>query len=165
MPDDKVLDVPAVDMTDAGLAKRKPAQRAAKKPTRRRDGSIGRATFEGVNKLTADGSMTKQAAFAVYGKQTKTQPGTVSANYYRVARAAGPVKPRKRRAAATSNESRSVVSAPSRGGRPRSSAGSDLDARLSSLVSSIEDLATALKQERAETDDLRRRLDGLRALV
>ena len=116
LPDEKVLDVPAIDMTDASLAKRKPAKRAAKKTTRRRDGSIGRATFEGVNKLTADGSMTKQAAFAVYGKQTKTQPGTVSANYYRVARAAGTVKPRKRRAAATSAESRSVSSAPSRRG-------------------------------------------------
>ena len=165
MPDEKVLDVPAIDMTEAGLAKRKPAKRAASKPRKTRDGSIGKATFEAVNTLIADGSMTKNAAFAAYGKQTKTQPGTVAANYYRVARAAGTVKPRKRRAAAASGVSRSVASAPSRGGRPRSSAGSDLDARLSSLVSSIQDLATALKQERAETADLRRRLDGLRALV
>jgi len=151
-------------MTDAGLAKRKPGQRTARKTSRRRDGSIGQATFDGVNKLTADGSMTKQAAFAVYGKQTKTQPGTVSANYYRVARAEGAVKPRNRRAP-TTGASRSVASAPSRAGRTRSLAGSDLAARLSLLVSSIEDLATALKQEQAETEDLRRRLDGLRALV
>ena len=38
--------------------------------------SAGRLS-RAVNKLIADGSMTKQAAFAVYGKQTKTQPGTV----------------------------------------------------------------------------------------
>ena len=93
MPDEKVLDVPAIDMTEAGLAKRKPAKRAASKPRKTRDGSIGKATFEAVNTLIADGSMTKNAAFAAYGKQTKTQPGTVAANYYRVARAAGTVKP------------------------------------------------------------------------
>ena len=38
----------------------------------------------------------------------------VRANYYRVARAEAAVKPRKRRAAATSGASRNVVSAPAR---------------------------------------------------
>lgn len=111
--------------------------------------------------------MTKQAAFAVYGKKTKTQVGTVSANYYRVARAEGAVKPRKSRVAAVSASSRAdVVSAKHTGrGRPTTSTSLDLDATLASLVSGVEDLAAALKQEQAETADLRRRLDGLRALV
>ncbi len=166
MADEKVLDVTAIDMTDAALAKRKPTKRAAR-TTSKRDGSIGRATFEAVNKLIADGSMTKQSAFVAYGKQTKTQPGTVGANYYRVARAEGAVKPRTRRVAAASGVSNTdVVSAkPTRAPRPRASASTGLDATLATLVTSIEDLAVALKQEQAEKADLRRRLDGQRALV
>ena len=111
--------------------------------------------------------MTKQSAFVAYGKQTKTQPGTVGANYYRVARAEGAVKPRTRRVAAASGVSNTdVVSAkPTRAPRPRASASTGLDATLATLVTSIEDLAVALKQEQAEKADLRRRLDGQRALV
>ena len=94
MNDEKVLDVPAFDMTDAAL---NPVQSASdKKRTKktkhasRRGGSMGRATFEAINKMTADGKLTKQAAFSAYGERTKTKPGTVSANYYRVARAEAP---------------------------------------------------------------------------
>jgi len=184
LADEKVLDIPAVDMTDAALAAkatrvqaRKPKIRAKKaspkrnatRPAtpRKRDGSIGRATYEAVNKLIADGAATKQAAFAAYGKQTKTQPGTVAANYYRVARAEGAAKPRKRRVTARSGASRASVASAQLNRRSRAtrSAGSDLDATLSALVSSIEDLASALKQEQAETAELRRRLNGLRSLV
>jgi hypothetical protein len=158
--DEKVLDIPAIDMTDAALAKRQSGRKT------RRDGSIGRATFDAVNKLVADGSMTKQAAFAVYGKQTKTQPGTVSANYYRVARAEGTVSRKGRGTTAARSSATDVVSAkPARRGHPAASTGSGLDATLASLVSGMEELASALKQEQAETADLRRRLDGLRALV
>jgi hypothetical protein len=47
--------------------------------------------------MTADGKLTKQAAFDAYGERTSTKPGTVSANYDRVDRAASATKPRKQR--------------------------------------------------------------------
>ena len=166
MPDEKVLDVPAIDMTDAGLAKRKPAKRAAKQDRLGRARWLDRQSdFRGREQADRRWLDDQASRLRRLWQADQDPARNRAANYYRVARAAGTVKPRKRRAAATSGVSRSVASAPSRGGRPRSSAGSDLDARLSSLVSSIQDLATALKQERAETADLRRRLDGLRALV
>jgi len=167
--DEKVLDVPAFDMTDAALD---PVQSTSSgkgsrttKRTVRRDGSVGRATFEAINKMTAEEKLTKQAAFAAYGERTHTKPGTVSANYYRVARAQAAGKPRKRRSATTTGASGSVA-APQRKQRPRPSRTStDLDAAVRGLLASVENFAAALKQEQAEAAALRQQLDRLRALL
>src|SRR5207244_1186281 len=64
-----------------------------------RDGSVGRETFEQVTALLKQGK-SKSEAFAQIASDTGRNAGTVSANYYRVARASGAVKPRKRRAKA-----------------------------------------------------------------
>ena len=105
LTDEKVLDIPAFDMTEAAPnAVQSPSAGAKKAKTIRKrsgrpDGSVGRATFDAVNQMTDDGTRTKQAAFIEYGQRTNTKPGTVSANYYRVARAKGTSKPRKPRLA------------------------------------------------------------------
>jgi hypothetical protein len=171
LTDEKVLDVPAFDMTDAALNRVQSTTRAkTAKTTRKRserpDGSIGRATFETINKMTADGTMTKQAAFIAYGRRTNTQPGTVSANYYRVARASGTTKPRKPKPAPAKTAARPAPPTPRRPTRERRPESStDVDTALRNLLASVETLAAALKHEQAEAAALRRQLDGLIALL
>src|SRR5438067_3121624 len=113
-----VMDVAAIDMTDAVAAsqkpptpprrkkgkratsaRRQPAKTATAKaqPKRTRDGSVGRDTFQRVEALVKTGK-TKTEAFKQIAKDTGRNEGTVSANYYRVARTSGAVTPRQRRA-------------------------------------------------------------------
>jgi hypothetical protein len=53
-----------------------------------RTATIGPAIYEQVGKLVAGGK-TRTQAFAQVAKERKSSPGTVSANYYRVARQQG----------------------------------------------------------------------------
>ncbi len=71
-------------------------------------GSIGKATFDSVTALVAEG-MTRSAAFAKVAEETGRTPATVATAFYRVARdmpdgggvqAATPQAPRRRRRAA-----------------------------------------------------------------
>src|SRR5690349_4045852 len=55
-----------------------------------RDGSVGKETFEKVEALMKEGK-SKTEAFAQVASETGKNAGTVSANYYRVARANGSV--------------------------------------------------------------------------
>ena len=170
MKDEKLLDVPAFDMTDAALnpVQSTSGRKTSKKTERpgQRDGSVGRATFEAINTITSDGKLTKQAAFAAYGERTNTKPGTVSANYYRVARAEAPAKTAKRRPAAAKKATASAATSRRQRRRPRPArAGTDLDAVLRALVVGVETLAAAIKEEQAEAAALREQLDGLRALL
>src|SRR4249919_3079365 len=109
-----------------------------------RTATIGPAIFEQVNKLVADGkSMTE--AFAQIARERKSRPGTVSANYYRIARQQGQGRTRSAtpsRRAGGSNRSatqRRVSSA--QRGRHNGRTGSDGD--LASLAKHI----AALTQE------------------
>ena len=58
-----------------------------------RDGSVGQATYEAVTRLEGEGK-TRQEAFEAVAAEREQQVGTVSANYYRVARKNG-AKPRR----------------------------------------------------------------------
>jgi hypothetical protein len=170
LKDEKVLEVPAFDMTDAALNPVQSASTAKRSKTTkrpgRRGGSIGRATFRAINEMTSDGKLTKQAAFAAYGERTKTKPGTVSANYYRVARAEAPAKTAKRRPAAAKKATASAATSRRQQRRPRpAQARTDLDAVLRALVVGMETLAAAIKEEHAEAAALRQQLEGLRALL
>ena len=166
--DEKVLDVPAFDMTDAALnpvqsSSARKTSKTTKRPVQR-DGSVGRATFEAIDEMTAGGKLTKQAAFAAYGERTNTKPGTVSANYYRVARAEAPVIPAKRRPATATKATGSAAAHQRTQRHPRpTQAGTD--AALRALVAGVETLAAALKEEHAEAAALRQQLEGLRALL
>ena len=80
---------------------------------RRRDGSKGRAAYAEITKMTATGKMTRHAAFVTYAGRIGSQPGTVAANFYRVARAEGAVKPRRPRKTAEAAQT-----TPKRRGRP-----------------------------------------------
>jgi hypothetical protein len=62
-------------------------------------GEVGEQTFSEVEALTAGGKMKRLAAFQEVAKRTGRNVGTVSANYYRIARKRNvPLRPRRGRA-------------------------------------------------------------------
>jgi hypothetical protein len=184
-----VMDVPAIDMTDADVPAQKapaPARKSAKRPASRRkqpalaaqakvqpkhtrDGSVGRDTFEQVEALLKQG-MNKSDAFKQIAEATGKNSGTVAANYYRVARASGAVKPRKARAkAAPARTARGRQKAAQSVRRPRSvRSGNDaggVDQIVGQLVATVAALTEAVKAQDAEVREIRGRLDGVRSLL
>jgi hypothetical protein len=126
-----------------------------------RDGSIGKATFERVEQLAAEGK-NKTDAFAQVAKETGRNAGTVSANYYRIARANGSVKPRRRRRKATTAAPRAAAT---NGRRTAQTGSSDIDKLAADLVKSVQLLAAAVRAESREVEELRTRLEGVRSLL
>jgi hypothetical protein len=186
---DPVMDVPAIDMTDAGATfhkrqvparkrstsraasgrKRRPAAKAKAPSKRTRDGSVGRDTFDQVEALVKEGK-TKTEAFKQIADTTGRNGGTVAANYYRVARASGAVKLGKRRAkAAPARATRGRQRAAQSVRRP-SSVGSGngvngVDQIVGQLVAGVQALTEAVKSQDAEVRELRGRLDKLRGAI
>jgi hypothetical protein len=151
-----------------------------------RDGSVGRATFERVNELVKEG-LTKSQAFAKIAEETGRNSGTVSANYYRVARRSGAGKRRRRAATRTAAE---VAVAPGQtqaakaSGRGRSAksalkpraatassptrsveAGGSVEEIAAQLVKSVQELGRAVTAQQAEIDGLRERLNSVRRIL
>ena len=127
-----------------------------------RDGSIGKETFEQVEALVKQGK-SKTEAFAQVASDTGRNTGTVSANYYRVARANGVVKPRRRRRTSTKATSRTP-----RTRTPRTTARrgtNDIDRVAADLVKSVTALADAIKSQEVEVASLRSRLEGARQVI
>lgn len=207
-----VLDVPAIDMTDAAkpqaapasapqpkqaagaktarrkarkapVAKRdrparaktasanRPPSRTAKtdQPKRTRDGSVGRDTFEQVEALLKQG-MTKTEAFKQVAADTGKNSGTVAANYYRVARVNGAVKPRKVRAKATATTAtRGRQKTAQRVRRPSNSRSGNnargVDQIVVQVLANVQALTEAAKAQDAEVRELRGRLDRVGDLL
>jgi hypothetical protein len=151
-------------------------KRIVRKPSRR-DGSVGRETFERVEALLAEGKNKTQAIAQVASEMGKNS-GTVSANYYRVARASAAVSPQGRRAATapvaetklrTQEKSKRRTAVPRSTTRreahaPTGDSGS-IDRVAANLVSSVEALAALVRAQETELSDLRGRLDRLRGLL
>ena len=126
-----------------------------------RNGSVGKETFEQVEALVKQGK-SKTDAFAQIASDTGRNIGTVSANYYRVSRANGTAKPRRRRRAstrATSRFPRARTTTTARGGT------SDIDRLAADLVKSVTALTDAVRNQEAEVVSLRTRIDGLREAI
>ena len=127
-----------------------------------REGSVGKETFEQVEALVKQGN-SKTEAFAQVASETGRNSGTVSANYYRVARATGAVKPRRRRRASTKATSRSPRTRTARATTRRGA--NDIDRLAADVVKSVTTLAEAVKSQEAEVASLRTRLEGLRQAI
>jgi hypothetical protein len=128
-----------------------------------RDGSVGKETFEQVEALLKQGK-SKTEAFAQIASDSGKNPGTVAANYYRVARANGSMKPRRgRRKAAT--QPRAATPTAGRRGRQSSNGSGDIDRLTADLVSDVQALAKAMQAQSQEMSDLRQKLDGVRGLL
>lgn len=80
--------------------------RIGKKSTGR--GAVGQQIFDDVQRLTADGTMNKLAAFKQISQASGRSVGTVTTNYYRVARQKG-VTLRPRGASARSTAGRGTA--------------------------------------------------------
>lgn len=75
-------------------------------------GRKGEQVFSEVEQLTTGGAMTRLAAFEAIAKRTGAQPGTVAANYYRVARKRGaPIRPRRSTSGAHAGTSKAAIAA------------------------------------------------------
>jgi hypothetical protein len=189
-----VLDVPAIDMTSSiaettparaveasgastgnkrarrAGSKAKQSSRATSvdaKPKSGRDGSVGRDTFERVEALLKGGT-TKKEAFGQIAVDTGKNIGTVSANYYRVARANGAVKPRQpgSKAAPTRSAGERQNQSVSRGNGARADNGhGNVDQIVSEIVASVQALTDAMRAQNAEVRELRGRLDGVRTAL
>ncbi len=125
-----------------------------------RDGSVGRETFEQVTALLKQGK-SKSEAFAQIASDTGRNAGTVSANYYRIARATGAVKPRKRKTRASAVSTREAPTG--RGRRPARSG--SVDAITADLVRNVQALTKAVQDQEREVKQLRGRLDAVRSVV
>jgi hypothetical protein len=186
-----VLDVPAIDMTTGEAettnpskpaARKKPRTRARSKanqsgratkadaqPKSTRDGSVGRDTFERVEALVKDG-MTKSEGFKLVAADTGKNIGTVSANYYRVARANGAAKPRQPAAKAASvggtRGRQNAASTLSRRDDVRAdNADGNVDQIVGQFVANVQALTEAIRAQDAEVRELRGRLDGVRTAL
>ena len=75
---------------------RKGIRQIAKAQIGKRNRGVGVQTFEEVEQLTANGAMKRVAAFKHVAERIGSSPGTVAANYYRIARQRGvPLRARR----------------------------------------------------------------------
>jgi hypothetical protein len=126
-----------------------------------RTAAIGPAIFQQVNKLVADGK-SRTEAFTQIARERKSRPGTVSANYYRIARQQGQGRKRgatRTRAAAGSKPSATQrrVSSAQRG---RHNGRTSSDGDLASLAKHIAGLTQELVRRVEERDRRIRELVG-----
>ena len=151
-------------------AERPPSRTAkADQPKRTRDGSVGRDTFQQVEALLKRG-MNKTEAFKQVADTTGKNSGTVAANYYRVARAKGAVKPRKplvKASPTTAKRGRQKTAQSVR--RPSNSRSGNnaqgVDQIVGQLVANVQAMTEAVKAQDAEVRELRGRLDGAARLL
>jgi hypothetical protein len=109
---------------------------------------------------------TKTEAFTQVATDTSRNVGTVSANYYRVARANGAVKPRRpRNKVSTSTSTQGRQNGTHRVKQRNASNGNSIDDVVGQLVASVQALTRAVKAQDAEVRKLRRRLDGVRGFL
>ena len=112
-----------------------------------RHGTIGQEIFKQIEALVAAESISRSAAFARLGERTGRRPGTVAANYYRIARKQGAaMQPRR--------------------GSARGSARSGGGVRKTSRL--LNELVTVIREQEVEMDRLRRenaRLQQVRRLL
>lgn len=120
-------------------------------------GRIGVEIFEEVEKIVAAEGITRSEAFQRLSEQTGRRAGTVAANYYRIARQRGAVRPRGGGAPASGG----------RRGRPRRSSGGasgDVDAALARVSEAIDDLVAVVKRQQRDLARLQEQSEQLAKL-
>jgi hypothetical protein len=111
-------------------------------PKRRERGRVGEEIFKQIESLVSRQNLPRSKAFEQLAKKTGRKPGTVAANYYRVARKRGaPLQPRRKRSGSIS---------------------------VQRVVAALREAADLVTRQEAEIDALRRecaRLAQIRRLV
>ena len=120
-----------------------------------REAVIGPEIFQETNKLVAEGK-TRTQAFAEIAKTRKARPGTVAANYYRIARQQG--QGRKRTATRKRGEAtKAGIYSAQRGGRGRTA---QVNGDLRQTAQQITELVNKLVAQVEERDRALRQLLG-----
>jgi hypothetical protein len=116
-----------------------------------RTATIGPAVYKRVTELTAEGQ-NRTEAFQTVAQERSMNPGTVSANYYRVAPSQGGTtkrpKTRARKATATATRKTTRTKAP----RGRAATQPKADTDLITLANQIGDLVQQLVRQVEERD-------------
>ena len=113
-----------------------------------RTANIGPATYEKVSKLVAGGK-TRTEAFAQVAQERKSSPGTVAANYYRVARQRGEGrKPavRGRARSQRSNAERGIYAAQQDRGRRASEPNGDIRHTANEITRLVQQLVSQVEE-------------------
>ncbi len=133
-----------------------------------RKGVIGEQIYTEVEQLVS-GGLNRTQAFAQISKQSGRKTGTVAANYYRIARQRADESLRtakqKTQARAQATKTPSTRRSPSARARRSVANGGEITALTSDLIRSIDALATAIKAQDGELQELRSRLDGVKTLL
>ena len=119
-------------------------------------GSIGSLIFDQVEKIVGEEKITRLAAFQRISDETGRQPGTVSANYYRIARQRG----------ITGRQGSGR--GPGRPRGARNAGGSDLSAAIGQVTAAFATLQVTARRQEAELERLRRenaQFDEIRRLA
>jgi hypothetical protein len=125
-----------------------------------RTATIGPEIFERVNALVAEGK-SRTEAFAQIGAERKSRPGTVAANYYRVARAQGKTTTRRRRAKKTApTKTRAASTRTRRAPAARRTVAVSADGDLRQIAEQIASLTAQLVRHVEERDAQIRSLLG-----
>ena len=122
-----------------------------------RTASIGPEIFERTNALVAEGK-TRTEAFEQIGKERGSRPGTVAANYYRVARKEGRGRGKKRAATTRRRTTSATTATTRRTTRTRRTATSNGD--IGQIAQQIADLTQQLVRQVEERDRQIRALLG-----
>lgn len=144
----------------------KPSTKESARPAR---GSVGKETYEAVERLVSGGTK-KMAAFEQVASESGRSPGTVAATYYRVARQQGAPA---RRASDTSRRTRTEGKSASAARRQTRQASrsqapapaSDLNRIAEQIVTTLSALTAAVSAQSRELAELRSRVDGIRQVI
>jgi hypothetical protein len=125
-----------------------------------RTATIGPEIFERATTLVAEGK-TRAEAFAQIGKERGSSPGTVAANYYRIARAQGQGRAKRRTATTRGRRAATATAAtPTRRTRTRSAAADNGGGDIRQIAQQIADLTQQLVRQVEERDKKIRSLIG-----
>ena len=118
-------------------------------------GRIGVEIFEEIEKIVAADGITRSEAFQRLSEQTGRRAGTVAANYYRITRQRGAVRPH------------GGGSSAGRPGRPRKNASvgsGDVDQALARVSQAIDDLVVVVKRQQKDLARLQEQSEQLAKL-
>lgn len=124
-----------------------------------RTATIGPAVYERVTELASAGK-NRTEAFQIVAEERSMNPGTVSANYYRVARTQGTGAGRRRRKTTTRRSSAAPTGRRTQSRRSRPSSQSQTDSDLATLANQIGELVQQLVRQVEERDRRLRELLG-----
>lgn len=118
-------------------------------------GRIGAEIYEQVEQLVASEGLNRSQAFERLSEQTGRRAGTVAANYYRIARMKGNVRPRGGGAATGG-----------RRGRPRKAgvAGGELDQALKNLTAAMDEVVALVRRQERDLARLHEQAEQLAKL-